>query len=398
MGYVQQCSGVVSLTMLAGLAACEAHGVVGSNVSVGGVEETTEGSVSPSSTGGSAPDTTGADTSDIGLESTTGELDDGVDTTDGFIFDVGSGVSPEVCLAPHVSSCDRDSDDPWHALGLNCPGSIPVEVTYLGHPGAMVVHAGTLGSHGNFSAREGEKMVILSTGKATEVPRPPEDLGCSDTQVCPSTALDPFAVHDALPPPIDVAAVDPGSTCAVRPELIGLGDCSNTLEQAWAAGDGAHDYAEIRIKATVPPGANAFAYRFAFFSAEYPQWVIDDVPWNDMYVAWLESEAWTGNISFDPVGNPISTRGVFLELFDANSPLCDANPCVAPELHGFAMQGHAGTRWLETIAPVVEGEDIEIVFALFDLSDALVDTVVLLDDVHWGCTDQPPITITPPAG
>jgi hypothetical protein len=111
-----------------------------------------------------------------------------------------------------------------------------------------------------------------------------------------------------------------------------------------------------------------------------------------MYVAWLESEAWTGNISFDELGNPISINGVLMDYLDADSPLCERSPCEAPELDGFAMDGHAGTRWLETVAPVVPGEEVEVIFAIFDLSDAYFDTVVLLDAVHWGCTDLPPLT------
>ena len=157
-------------------------------------------------------------------------------------------------------------------------------------------------------------------------------------------------------------------------------------------GEGAYDYAEVRLEAKVPPHIDGFAYQFAFFSAEYPMWVGDDTPWNDMYVAWLESEAWTGNISFDEYGHPISIGGVFLDYLDADSPLCGNGSCVAPELDGFAMDGHAGTRWLETVAPVHPGEIIEVVFAVFDLTDSFYDTVVVLDNVHWDCTNLPPIT------
>ena len=115
-----------------------------------------------------------------------------------------------------------------------------------------------------------------------------------------------------------------------------------------------------------------------------------------MYVAWLESEAWTGNVSFDELGNPITIGGVFLDYLDADSAQCTMVPCVAPELDGFAMDGHAGTQWLEIIAPVVAGEEIELVFAIFDMTDGLFDTAVILDGAQWGCTDKPPLTA--PAG
>ena len=46
-----------------------------------------------------------------------------------------------------------------------------------------------------------------------------------------------------------------------------------------------------------------------------------------------------------------------------------------------------------TLLPrVLPGEEIEVVFSIFDMSDASFDTVVLLDNVHWGCTDLPPVT------
>jgi hypothetical protein len=307
------------------------------------------------------------------------------------MFDVAPSDGPEVCLAPLPTSCDSTSDDPWRAIGVGCPGSIEAVTEFNGHPAALHVHRGMLGTHGEYAPRDGERMVVLSTGRAADVPRTHDELGC-EPLVCPSTAFDPGAPPVTLPPPMKVNPVDGVLTCAEDPSLVGTGDCSNTLASQWSTGAGAHDYAELRIETKVPSTADAFIYEFAFFSAEYPTFTSQGSPWNDMYVAWLESEAWTGNISFDEHGNPISINGVFLDYLDADSPLCDRSPCVAPELDGFAMDGHAGTRWLETVAPVVPGEEIEVIFSIFDMSDAYFDTVVLLDGVHWGCTDLPPLT------
>lgn len=376
---------------IASLPACDVHGIVGSNVSLddGG------------GTGG------GTAVVDEGPHATDHEPDDGVGggsgggdgdptTSDAVMFDVGVGDGLEVCLAPQSSRCDHLGDDPWNALGVGCPGDFEADTSFFGDPRALHVLEGTLGTSGVYSPREGERMVILSTGRAADLPRTHEQLGCSDPQLCPSTGLAPGAPLPSLPVPIDVRPVDAVLTCADEPELVGGGDCSNTLFSEWDAGTGAYDYAELRMRAKVPLEANALVYEFAFFSAEYPLWTNQDSLWNDMYVAWLESEAWTGNVSFDELGHPISTNGVFLDYLDADSPLCTEDPCVAPELDGFAMDGHAGTRWLETIAPVVPGEEIELVLAIFDLTDAFYDTAVVLDGVHWGCTDQPPVTA--PAG
>lgn len=373
--------------------ACEVHGLVGSNVVLTAGGSTSEG---PAESGrgetGSMISTSGT-TAHPGTGGTTIGVHDSGDgaTTEALVWDVGPGDGPKVCLAPLGTTCDQNDDDPWHALGVGCPGSMDAVTSFTGDPAALYVHRGLLGTHGEYTPRQGERMVILSTGRAADVPRTHEDLHC-DPMLCPSTAFDAGGSLPVLPAPIDVNRVDPVRTCADDAQLVGTGDCSNTLQDQWFAGDGAHDYAELRMSAKVPEGADAFRYQFAFFSAEYPMWTSQGSPWNDMYIAWLESEAWTGNISFDELGNPISINGVFLDYLDADSSLCTRSPCVAPELDGFAMDGHAGTRWLETVAPVITGEEIQVIFAIFDLSDAYFDTAVVLDAVQWGCTDLPPLT------
>lgn len=373
--------------------ACEVHGLVGSNVTNPAAEVTTD---EPGSSGGESGVVAGTSTTGVADTSTGVAIDEGGDsvggTTEAVVFDVAPSDGPEVCLAPLPTSCDQGDDDPWHAMGVGCIGSVSAITTFDGHPAALHVHRGLLGTHGEYTPREGERMTILSTGRAADVPRTHEDLHC-DPVTCPSTELDlAGGPLTSLPPPINVLPVDGTLTCADDPSLVGTGDCSNTLGSQWSAGAGAHDYAELRMVTKVPETADAFIYQFAFFSAEYPSFTSQASPFNDMYVAWLESEAWTGNISFDELGNPISINGVFLDYLDAESPLCQRSPCVAPELDGFAMDGHAGTRWLETVAPVVPGEEIEVVFSIFDMSDASFDSVVLLDGVHWGCTDLPPLT------
>lgn len=367
--------------------ACEVHGLVGSNDGdaagsvgdgVGSAIGDDDGAVTTADDDGMDGGTSGAGTGGMGGGHT-------------LKFDVDPGEGIEVCLAPISTSCDRDDDDPWHAIGVGCPGSWEAETELGGHPEAIHVVSGTLGTHGIYSPREGERMVILSTGRAADIPRTHAQLACTNSVFCPSTAFSGVGMS-TLPTPIDVTPVHSLLTCTEDPSLVGKGDCSNTLGSEWAQGDDAYDYAEMRLSAKVPDEADALIYQFAFFSAEYPLWANPDAPFNDMYVAWLESEEWTGNVSFDELGNPISINGVFLDFLDADSELCTEGTCVAPELDGFAMEGHAGTRWLETVAPVVPGEEIELIFAVFDLTDASFDTAVLLDGLHWGCTDLPPVT------
>ena len=42
-----------------------------------------------------------------------------------------------------------------------------------------------------------------------------------------------------------------------------------------------------------------------------------------------------------------------------------------------------GTVWLQTTAPVLPGETIVFELMVFDVSDPILDSLVLLDDFEW---------------
>ena len=63
--------------------------------------------------------------------------------------------------------------------------------------------------------------------------------------------------------------------------------------------------------------------------------------------------------------------------------------CPDLPLRGFAFEGHAGTPWFPGEIAARPGESVEVVFALFDVGDAEVDSAVLLDDVRWICAPPP---------
>jgi hypothetical protein len=300
-------------------------------------------------------------------------------------FDVGTlpDGGGSGCVAPPQVSCDDMDDDPWHALSLNCPGGWDVDGSVnLTGPAQLYVHEGNLGTYvpAPFPPREGDKFVILSSGEAQDLTVP---------ALFASTSIG-FAATP-LPAPIQTNMVSITEDCFDNPGLVGTGDCSNTIQEQWDQGNGSYDYAEMRLTTTVPAGTFGFTYDFAMFSTEYPGYY--QTQYNDMYIAWLESEQWTGNVSFDDVGNPISLNAGFLDFKDAPNPFDCPAPCAAPELEGTAMEGHAGTRWLTTTAGVTPGEDIELVMAVFDLSDSVLDTVILLDNFQWACEGGAPVTI-----
>jgi hypothetical protein len=313
---------------------------------------------------------------------------DGPATTDPPKWDVATMPdSPDICLVPEHIPCDHlaggnEEQQAWRALGLGCPGEFPATLDYNGHYLALAVKEGTLGSHNpaTYPVLEGEKMVILSTGIAEDILMPGTD---GDTSLMGN---DP----GNLPAPMTDDKVSDTETCAENESLIGTGDCSNTIFDQFAGTQGAFDYAEMRFSITVPIAVSGFAYNVAFLSWEYP----DFYGWayNDIYVAWLESESWTGNITFDEMGSPLSLNAGFLDYKDAPNFIDCPLPCDAPELEGTGVQGHGGTKWLTTNVGVEEGDEITVVFAVMDIQDNIVDSVVLLDNFHWTCLGGTPGT------
>ncbi|MFV8752303.1 choice-of-anchor L domain-containing protein [Nannocystaceae bacterium ST9] len=300
-------------------------------------------------------------------------------------FDLGAwsdGAGAGFCTAPVHQPCDDEDGDPWHAIGINCPGGYALTTQYTGDATAIYVHTAPLGTYNppTYPALEGEKIVIMSSGTAQQL-----TVGGAYA----STALpgnDPMI----LPAPMLTNAVG-AQNCFENPALVGTGDCSNTINDQWVQGGGAFDYAEMRISGEVPQGASGFSYNLAFFSTEYPNFY--QSTFNDMYIAWLQSDLWTGNVSFDEMGHPISLNAGFLDYKDAENPYDCPAPCQAPELQGTAMESHAGTKWLTTTAGVVPGEDFLLIFAIFDLSDNILDSAVILDNFLWNCEGGPPVTI-----
>ena len=52
-----------------------------------------------------------------------------------------------------------------------------------------------------------------------------------------------------------------------------------------------------------------------------------------------------------------------------------------------------GHHRLTTTAGVMPGEDFTLIWAIFDLSDEVLDSVVILDNFAWNCEGGPPQTI-----
>jgi hypothetical protein len=339
-------------------------------------------------------DDAGSDTSGAGITtsgiSASGDGDgdtSGVtsNTTEDPKFDMGNGETGEnpcgegqlcECEVPPHTPCDAPANVPIvQALGLNCPNALQVQFSTDGSPAAIGTRS-SFGATGAFPPQEGSKYVVIGSGRVDEL----------DTAGLFSCSSD-LGAYDPGTLPAPMVGMDAGNC----PPYNGA-DCSNTIESQLAGT--VNDYTELRITATVPSMVNSFSYNLAYFSYEYPDYYLS--VFNDMYIGWLDSEVWTGNISFDTMGHPISLNAGFLDYRDAsaaNDPQCQGG-CTAPQLHGTCMEGHAGTKWLTTNAGVKPGETITVVLAIFDMSDSILDSYAFIDNFQWGCDgDQPPSTV-----
>jgi hypothetical protein len=338
------------------------------------VGDSTQGILTATGGGTSGPADDPADSAD------TEKLDVMAHGTDG--LPCGEGEQCDECVVMEHEPCDDGTTDVFEAMGLNCPGDPQVTTSASGSTAAIGIRS-SFGTTGQWPPREGTVYAVLGSGLISDLdmPTPPGDLDIGPTH-CNDDLGAEYDMGTTLPAPIRTN--DVGGDCSMNAGLLGTGDCSNTIEGQFDQGGSANDYTELRIEATVPPSNNSLSYDFAFFSTEYPFYY--GSAFNDMYIGWLESESWTGNISFDEAGKPISLNAGFLDYRDDGGAL--------PDFQGTCMQRHAGTKWLSTVAPVTPGEQITLIFAIFDLSDSILDSYVFLDNFQWGCegTDKPTTT------
>jgi hypothetical protein len=166
----------------------------------------------------------------------------------------------------------------------------------------------------------------------------------------------------------------------------------------------------VTLQIQVPKNVAGFSFDFDFHSSEWPEYACST--FNDEFVAWLQSEAWLGNVgdlnvAFDTAGNVISVNTPFLDRCTANTPTgcagtvtgtatCTAGPnelmgtgfynlgtyCTTPSTGGGA------TGWLTTTAPVHGGETITLQLIIWDTGDMSWDSSVLVDNFRWYAAPQ----------
>ncbi|HST27796.1 MAG TPA: choice-of-anchor L domain-containing protein [Rudaea sp.] len=249
----------------------------------------------------------------------------------------------------------------------------------------------------------GASMVVLSTGHAAAV-----------GQVAPSfSAFDPgVTVGTSSGMPADWLALH-GGTPPVAP---GCPDISGTT---------ANDAVMLTLTIRVPGAAHSFSTAVNFYAADYPEWVCS--PYNDIFVALLDSvydgtlanpsdknlaQYFATGSNVYPLGvNLARNTGLFRQCvtgttgclsgnFGTNT--CTDSASLAGTGMDFSDPGHCdgnsvvggGTGWLVLRGNVVPGEVIRLRFAIWDVSDGSLDSLVLLDNFHWSTqTVTPGVTL-----
>jgi len=166
-----------------------------------------------------------------------------------------------------------------------------------------------------------------------------------------------------------------GDVDAITNYTDGPGDQQNTGDYDYPGLGDAGDHVTLEFEIEVPIYANSFSFNFNFLSREYPEWVTS--VYNDTFEVFLTSSAYTGQIVFDAIGAPVTVNAAFFVVTD---PIL---------LEGTGFYADGATGWLTTIAPCTAGERMSLRFEIYDVSDGVWDSAVLLDNFAFSEQDVP---------
>lgn len=201
-----------------------------------------------------------------------------------------------------------------------------------------------------------------------------------------------------------------------------------------AGGTTGYDPIMLTLQIRVPTNAKSFKLRSNFLSSEYPEWTCS--PYNDFFVVLLDSTfagtpanpADKNLATYTSPANMIYPVGVNLahgntglftvctngptgctqESVDGNITTCMANTELTgtgfdgtnpqgqgtnPGFCGANNQVGGGTGWLTTSGNVVPGEVITLRIAIWDTSDPILDSAVLIDHFEWSIEAATPGTV-----
>ncbi|WP_096334394.1 choice-of-anchor L domain-containing protein [Nannocystis exedens] len=376
-------------------------------------DASTEGNTSTTDPGTSTdPGTTteGTSTTTEGVDTTTTTTDTGTSTTND-TNDTNDTSDEECPLAQMHLPCDADSNEALHAIGLNCTSlggqwtnnqnAVSVaNATFQAAPPMLGKQSWQVAkSYGTFidpntnapfwGSREGDKVLLISSGLLPP-PNPQGAVIVPDGDVYNDVAIGGQWDTDTMPPPMTAVNGSPDPMGFTNCD--GTNDCSNTIAAQWALGGGdAEDKMWFGFEVTSPAiangqiaDANGYTFDFAYFSAEFPEWVNTD--YNDIFVVWQSSEDYTGNVTFIN-GQPLTVTALWPIDFQGECEFLDPN-CQGGDQHlqgtGYIADGGA-TGWYKATGGVKPGETFSLTFAIFDMGDSTYDTTAILDNWSWDC-------------
>lgn len=339
-----------------------------------------------------------------------GDTGDGDGDGDGDPDGDGDGDGDPQCDAPlDYVDCDLQdntlTNDPFAAIGLGCGGAeTGIEIVNASMSAAdpaswrIAKYFGlaTGPNHGGmlWAARDTQQVPSGDPNFAAIKPNTSAAILILSTGVLPPVNLDggvivPFDTQaesgenqnpdgGAFPPPISPlhgSNFGQGGTPFVNCDKVN--DCSDSLHHQWyeLGWNSLNDKLSLQFTMITPPGVHGYIFDFAFFSSEYPVFI--DTEYNDMFVAWSESEAYTGNLTFIGAA-PMNTTS----LAEANGFEFLA---FAPALDGTGFELNAGTGWLLARGPAAPEDKVQVTLSVSDLGDALFGSVVLVDNFRWDC-------------
>ena len=168
-----------------------------------------------------------------------------------------------------------------------------------------------------------------------------------------------------------------------------------------------HDGVGLEAEIRVPTNATGFAFDFAFFTYEWPDYICTQ--YNDFFVTLLSPVPVgliDGNIAFDAQGNPICVNSALIDVCG-----CAVPPCVASGKTYTCSQGssfllgtgfgadsssgepHASTGWLRTRAPATGGSTITLRWTVYDSTDGNLDSTTIIDGWQWITDPNAPVTV-----
>lgn len=358
-----------------------------------GTGETSTGEPTPTtgesttSTSEPALETTSTSTTSTSLDQTTGETD----------------TLGDECQAPGLLIvCDDGPDvDPFHAIGVGCPGApentIPIANKQFNSKALAYRAATGFGTAEDpmapgellFRPREGDKFLIISTGRVAE----PDAQGRVVELTSQFENDNNFNDDEpnALPAPMShLVGSNDGEGGSPFAGCDGKHDCSDSIAPNWALGNGdPNDLFFASFDVTVPGGVKRFLFDMVYFSSEYPAYVGDK--FNDMFIGWSTSEAYTGNVTFFE-GQPLTVTALGVAMQTAGYT------ADAPELAGTGFEGFGSTGWLTVDQQVVPGETFTFAFAIMDMGDSSKATAAVIDHWRWDCKGCVPIEVNPSCG